>query len=330
MSSHINYEFRWKNFKGFTDTDWIKIKPITILLGSNNSGKTNFIAPLLLMSQTFRARNMASSLIIKGSLYDGGGARELFHNYDINNDLFLGFRYHVHNKPRKNVSGIGSYPPGSLELTFGSVKEPNRELIVKSETIYDIYLRELIKFSRENDNLFTLSGLDLGKMSPEEIKSIQRGPHINFLYSPNNIISFVIDELEKRKDNKRTISFSKEFNELISILSSNYSQIRSILSHLSYIGPIRDIPHRIYETSDDNYKTVGLRGENMQNLIVRYYDEISKDLNYWVKKFGFGDKLELKHLLGSGNGYRINFKTNTSNTYTNIANAGFGASNCYH
>jgi AAA15 family ATPase/GTPase len=53
MAVHSTYEVRWKNFKGFEDTDWIKIKPITILIGANNSGKTSFLAPILLMNQTY-------------------------------------------------------------------------------------------------------------------------------------------------------------------------------------------------------------------------------------------------------------------------------------
>jgi predicted ATP-dependent endonuclease of OLD family len=47
-----DYEVRWQNFKGFVDTGWIKIKPITILIGPNNAGKTSFIDPFLLMNQT--------------------------------------------------------------------------------------------------------------------------------------------------------------------------------------------------------------------------------------------------------------------------------------
>lgn len=58
MEKHIDYkEVRWKNFKGFKDTKWTKIKPITIILGSNNSGKTNFLAPFLLLNQTINSRD---------------------------------------------------------------------------------------------------------------------------------------------------------------------------------------------------------------------------------------------------------------------------------
>lgn len=42
---HVDYQIRWKNFKRFADTGWLTIKPITILIGPNSSGKTSILAP---------------------------------------------------------------------------------------------------------------------------------------------------------------------------------------------------------------------------------------------------------------------------------------------
>src|SRR5882762_4055178 len=128
MSLHSNYEVRWKNFKGFKDTGWIKIKPVTILLGPNNSGKTSFIAPLLLMNQTLSSNDYSTPLIIRGDIYDGGSVKELSHLYDTDNQIYFGFKYHMHNPP-KRYKKIGQYPPGAFEVTF-SLKE-DKELAVK-------------------------------------------------------------------------------------------------------------------------------------------------------------------------------------------------------
>jgi predicted ATPase len=47
-------------------------------------------------------------------------------------------------------------------------------------------------------------------------------------------------------------------------------------------------------------------------------------MDFWVKKFGFGDWLQLKKLYGHT--YSIRFRQNNKKMYTSIANAGFGAS----
>ena len=96
MDKHLDhFEVRWKNFKGFKDTGWIKIKPITIILGPNNSGKTNFLAPLLLMNQTVTSRDSYSPLILKGDVYDAGNYQEIVKDYITENNVQFGYRYHL-------------------------------------------------------------------------------------------------------------------------------------------------------------------------------------------------------------------------------------------
>lgn len=168
MALHSTYEVRWKNFKGFKDTNWIKIKPITILLGPNNSGKTSFIAPFLLMNQTISSRDSSTPLIIKGKMYDGGNIKELSHGYDLGNEIFFGFKYHTHTpeeyhkhlKKGKKIEKIGTYPPGAFEVSFGINNEIDRDLTVMQETVYDIFYREFFSLTRNkkgNTNLQVVS-----------------------------------------------------------------------------------------------------------------------------------------------------------------------------
>ena len=51
------FSVRWQNFRGFVDSDWIEIRPLTLFVGPNNSGKTSLLAPLLLLKQTLESRD---------------------------------------------------------------------------------------------------------------------------------------------------------------------------------------------------------------------------------------------------------------------------------
>jgi len=323
MALHVNYEVRWKNFKGFKDTKWIKIKPITIFLGSNNAGKTSFLAPFLLMNQTVTSRDSSSPLIIRGRIYDGGNIKELLNDYDLSKELFFGFKYHTHEVP-KRLKKVGNYPPGVVEVTFKVNNNIDRDLFVKSEAVYDIYSRPLLKLIRNKEGQYDLSGIKLTGMSVEEQNSIKKSSPLNFLFSPNALLSSMRREVEEQDENAATKRLSKSFSELLQAISFNFSLASEILGDISYLGPIRENPKRYYELRNENYNTVGPRGENLPDLLKKNFSKIEIELNEWVQKFGFGDKLELKKL--SNTIYSILFRNNGDDNYTNIANAGFGAS----
>lgn len=325
MDKHHNYtEVRWKNFKGFKDTGWIKIKPITIILGSNNSGKTNFLAPFLLMNQTINSRDRLSPLILKGDLYDAGNYQEIVREYLTENDIYFGFKYHIHEVEGK-LEEIGNYPPGGFDVTF-QVESKEAEIKLKSLTAYDLFGRKFLSLSQNKKGKTIFSGIGRDAMSESEIKAISNSKPINFLFSTNSILSDLdnSEDDEKEEKIKRKVDrFSKGFSQFIAALSYNNSSVQRYLGQLSFLGPIRDNPHRIYEITNETYNTVGSKGENMPNLLKKIGNN-NAEINGWVKRFGFGDEVCLHKLYS--NAYSLRFKKNDSPFYTSISNAGFGAS----
>lgn len=321
MSVHTNYEVRWKNFKGFKDTGWIKIKPITILLGPNNSGKTSFIDPFLLMNQTLSSNDYTTPLILRGELFDGGGVKDLAHLYNPTNDIFFGFRYHSH-KLRKNLKKIGFYPPGAFEVTFKAID--GKEFSVSRLSVYDIYGRVMFTLEKNKTNEFELTATEFKKLKPEERIAIGKTSPRNFLFSPNSMISELMNLKKDREEASSAHKFSADFQRLLQANSWNFSQVMGIASEIGYIGPIREIPHRYYEISNQNFNTVGNRGQNTINLLNKNFSNIKNELNEWVKKFEFGDDVELQKV---GESIRsIVFNDRKLGFETNIANSGFGAS----
>jgi len=326
MDKHYDYsEVRWKNFKGFKDTGWVKIKPITIILGSNNSGKTNFLAPLLLMNQTINSRDRFSPLILKGDLYDAGNYQEIVREYITENEIYFGYKYHSHKKDKK-LEKIGAYPPGGFDITF-NVESKEAEIKLKSLTVYDIFGRKFQTLSKTKTGKTSFTGIGKDSMSNAEKKAIQNSNPMNFLFSTSSILSDVDFEEEKEEDGekiKRKVGrFTKGFSQFIAALSYNNSNVQRFIGELSFLGPIRDIPRRIYEITNETYNTVGSKGENMPNLLKKIGNN-NDELNNWVKKFGFGDEVYLEKLYS--NAYSLRFKKENSPYYTSISNAGFGAS----
>ena len=326
MDKHLDYiEVRWKNFKGFEDTKWVKIKPITIILGSNNCGKTNFLAPFLLMNQTINSRDRSSALILKGDVYDGGNYQEIVKDYITEKEIFFGYRYHIHESDEK-LEPLGDYPPGAIEVVF-KVENKEGEIKLKRKTIYDIFKRKFLSFSLQSNEKYKFSGIGTDSMSKAEKKAIASGGPVNFLFSPNTVL-FDLESIEEKNEEgekiKRKIPrFSDGFSQFLTAASYNNTRVSRYLGDLSFIGPVRENPHRIYEITNETFNTVGSIGENMPNLIKKIGDK-SDELNAWVKRFGFGDGVELKHHYS--NTYSLRFVRDDTHMYTSIANSGFGAS----
>lgn len=324
MEKHIDYkEVRWKNFKGFEDTDWIKIKPITIILGSNNTGKTNFLAPFLLMNQTINSRDRLAPLILKGDVYDAGNYQEIVKDYITENEIFFGYRYHIHTSPKRQGK-LGRYAPGGIEVVF-KVEKKDSEIQLKSKTVYDIFNRQFFCLSLNESGNYNFSGIGEDSMTDTEKESIMNSVPTNFLFSPSDILSEIetIGEKGKEKIERNVVRFSEGFSQFLSAISFNNSKVIKSLGNLSFIGPIRENPHRIYEITNETYFTVGRMGENTPNLIKKI-GENDEELNSWVKRFGFGDGIQLKHHYS--NTYSLRFTKEGTTNYTSIANAGFGAS----
>lgn len=98
---HSNYEIRWKNYRRFEDTGWVKLKPLTILLGANNGGKSSVVSPLLLLSQTLASTDREVPLLPFGPLIDLGSYKDFVHLHQTERDLFFGLRFHTHGNKAK-------------------------------------------------------------------------------------------------------------------------------------------------------------------------------------------------------------------------------------
>ena len=83
------YQVRCKNYKCFADTSWLTLRPLTILTGPNNSGKSSIISPLLMMRQTVMSPDAAPALITSGPLRGAGGHRNFAHRNELDRDVFF-------------------------------------------------------------------------------------------------------------------------------------------------------------------------------------------------------------------------------------------------
>src|SRR5256885_2153202 len=93
---HMDLQIRWKNFRPFGDTDWLTVRPLTVLIGPNSSGKSSITAPLLLLNQTMLSRDLSSPLVSQGPLFGAPSFEGLLRNHNRRLEMFFGLRFHMH------------------------------------------------------------------------------------------------------------------------------------------------------------------------------------------------------------------------------------------
>ena len=78
-----------ENFKGIGERQAIDLKPITLLFGPNNAGKSTILQVLHYMRELLERQNPDPDQTIAGGLIDLGGFRALVHNHELNRAITI-------------------------------------------------------------------------------------------------------------------------------------------------------------------------------------------------------------------------------------------------
>jgi AAA15 family ATPase/GTPase len=111
-----------------SDTGFIELKPITVLLGQNSSGKSTFLRVFPLLKQSVESRT-TGPILWNGRLVDFGGYEDA-HQNDSDEDISFSFKFKIESS-ESNSAYIDSYYPIAL------IDERYRKILHD----VDIYLR---------------------------------------------------------------------------------------------------------------------------------------------------------------------------------------------
>ncbi|MFA5041464.1 MAG: DUF3696 domain-containing protein [Bdellovibrionales bacterium] len=317
-----DYQIRWKNYRPFEDTGWLTLRPITILIGTNNSGKSSVLSPLLLLNQTIKSHDVETPILTQGPLVDVGNFRDFVHLHDQSRKVFFGLRFHTHEIPNK-CKPVGAYPPGGMAITFASDDKSHQIKLIKNE-LSDVFNRPYTAHTvGSGSTRYSLSGpLDNTGMKKREQKAIKNTVPVNFLFSPNATLYAYEKFGSVKNPSSKSEQFSKPFSHYLQVLGFTYSSIRAFFSDISYVGPLRKKLERYYRVAAESPLTVGTQGENAPNLFRQKQKLLQKETNNWIKKFEFGTALRCQNL--TNDLFELLFVDGKKET--NVADAGFGAS----
>ena len=260
-------ELRLRGFKSWRDTGDVRLAPVTVLFGSNSSGKTSLIQSLLLLRQTTESadRNRVLELGSSSTLIDLGTYEDIAFNHSF---------------------------PGRLEVTLAWTADKAIEIIdlaaqakKKSSTLassknltFSVDIRldkngaavQRLKYSL-GDTTFALTEKDLGKY---ELTS----DRYNFVRSPGRAWPLPAPT--------RFYGFPDQvrlYYQNAGFLSELELELEAACSRIKYLGPLREDPRRQYTFSGGAPTEVGRRGELAVSALISSREASTRVSRGWQK-----------------------------------------------
>jgi hypothetical protein len=324
------FSFRWENFRSFEDTSWVEAKPLTILIGPNNSGKTSLILPLLIMKQTLDSLDFDLPLLTRGEFASIGWFEDFIFIHDVSRLLSFHIRFHEHErKERGELKKIGSYPPGTISLQFAERTTKN-EIDLTSFSVQDIFHRtgylDRVLQKDEKKYSFDFCAKIPKKTRPEGKiwNAILDHKPRHFLFPSSPIFRTTLPAPSEKPP--KSIRISEAAGLYMAVCELVSSQVRRLMGNISYIGPIREPFKRFYEISAERPSSVGIKGANTPQILLQQQKntDFMKDVSKWLKAFELGQKISFPP--SHPGTFRIELRKSKKDPRVNFADTGFGFS----
>lgn len=305
---------------------------MTLLIGSNNAGKTTTYAPLLLLRQTLGARDPMTALLFRGDLIDFGTYEDVVTDHDVNRNIgmYLDFGPFPASRLRRSQE---AFIPRSLEITFASSKDHAADLV--KSVVQDADERPLVSRTRQSTGGYKVvspllpKNREVGRPMKEvsQLRSeLQSELPVGFLFSG---WSGVLLPTSWRSDKDRwdkVQGWYKASSDLFDIYYNINQRVTETLQAISYIGPLRSSPRRSYLLSAEPPVDVGRDGQWMAEILYQSSQQNNSDVlgrtNEWLVKLGFG-KLSFRAI---GEYFQVLLQKPGSSVKVNLADCGVGLS----
>lgn len=307
------------------------------------------MAPLLILKQTLRSPRAQSSLVLRGPLINAGSFSDISNAHDRAKPVTFSLRFRPH-LDSDTPSELGSNPPAECSITFRAGRSPG-VIDLYQYTVADSYGRTLLSRTRETSSRYSLDNLNdwAWQRDQPEItdspanqaaeRAMQRDTPFHFLFQNRNIWNQALsavasDNSLAKPDTHQEDKPMLEAGPLqLSSSVARYSRVVEVVEHyirehtladIVYLGPLRDVPRRLYQVSGDAPPDVGVRGQYSAELLLRNTKQVVSRIERWMREFGLPGRIACHRLPDTETAFMLVLQDDSSET--NFADVGFGFS----
>jgi len=324
---------RLENFKSWERLD-LELGNITILFGTNSSGKTSALDALLLLKQTATSFDRALPMNL------GGGEQDYV---DFGSFKDLVFQHKV----SKHVGLALEWEPQLLRRRFGIWADDKPE--ISKVTYY-------VKWRRIGDHV-VVDELEYNAESPQEIDTRMKLKHYEsgryeFILPAN------IDEGDEVSGQQTRLEGGEEPSTKYFHLESCYlmprfltrnlrltvepslfiREFELLMRQIAYLGPLREYPRRLYFWRGTAPRELGHKGEKTIDVLLTserrvpsYWSRersrhLISDVSEWLKHMGLVEEFGIEPIGSERRFYETRVKTGEKQILSSLADVGFGVS----
>lgn len=326
-------------FKVFSDRTNFKLAPITLIYGPNSSGKSSIIQSLIVLKESLLNSNVLKS---NNSFFELGGYLSVVHNHEPKNkicfeidvdDTIYEFEYAYsvdHNISYLNSCIVKNKENNTVDLTFSAKNVSKQGVNFFSIDYEDDFSKKLIK----KNNFINDVKKFLDERKPIAENEINKYLKKTTFTRKNNILPSRISRIDNNlkdylKDDeilRVTNMFYQEITtELSRFINNKDRKLFNLLNNLSYIGPLRPHPKRVYQLDGGVSNSVGQNGENFLSFLILEEDYINK-VNDFLESFNINYKIEVVRSNDAvvGDMASILLRHKKTNIQTTLVDVGFG------
>ena len=263
-------QLRLTNFKVWKSTGSIALKPVTMLLGTNSSGKSTLIQSLLLLRQTVQSPDRTIHLNLGGDeindIFNFGAFEDVL-NRDSESPRHFLIGFDFQSEASDRVNG------GAFECVYG--KTSSGSVAIQSLDLRTSTRR--FRAIRRERGAFSI-------LVDDETQPRLKGRN----FAPERSIAFSADAVA-------------DLNQDGPIVEDLSLAIRRELEAISYLGPLRRKPERDYPWNKTKPGDVGIDGRGaidalLASAILRADEQnnVVQKVSSWLARMKVADKLEVR------------------------------------
>jgi len=317
-------ELQALNFKSWKDTKRLHLAPLTVLFGTNSSGKTSILQLLLMLKQTVESADRRRVLHTGDdlSIVDLGTFSDLIYGHEIDRPLRISLTWDLLKTlrikdPEKKDATLFEIPSLRFDLKVdGNPPSPSVESFTYSFDDEALGMEKVPSDPKKGAYELTTKSYEAKR---------QRGRPWP-LPAPVKFYGFP-DEV-------------RGYFQNVGFLSDIVLELERLFARIAYLGPLREYPKRIYTWAGEEPPDVGRKGELAIAALLaaqrrgRYISPghmkrrqtLEQRLAYWLAQMGIIDSFSIRQIAANRKEYEVKVKKTPSSPDVVITDVGFGVS----
>lgn len=311
-----------RNFRAFSDSGEIELAPLTVLTGTNSSGKSTLIRALMALRQTIESRDPSAAFVPTGTYVDLGPYEDFVFMHDIKASVCFDIKCTV---PLIGTSLVGlpvTQPsrdtPITISIELAYIRSTDRIYLARSTVKIDSGSLEIRKATK--------GGKAIGKSYKTTVDGLLEDP-ISLADSSTAKFSATPPFI---MPSPRSFSYKGNQNKFFATQMSKQLEdsIVQEFSSLRYIGPLRERPKRMYISTGEAPREVGSAGELGPAVLWSASEivqlKLEDQLSHWCNRMGLAFEIELLTIYGSY--FEVNVVDSHTRAHINLPDVGIGTS----